>query len=535
MILKTYSTSLILFLITCFFLASCKTTAQTKTTYNLVTDFGAVGDDKTNNYQAFKKAAEVLSGQRNKTLIIPKGQYYIADYKIMGGSKKNSITDINFIRINGLTILGNNSTVRVNGKFTRTPDYKQVGVPYDYSYSNTVSPFTFAGCKNVTLKDITLNGGADQMEKTGAMAEGISYGIMVLDHAEQVAENFYIMNVSTRLFATDGIYLASKGSNFRLENIFCNRNGRQGLSIVKGKNITVINSRFDSTGFTGKYGHHAPAAGIDIENEGNSEELDAVKILHCSFRHNMGFQLISTAHSGRVNIDSCYFEDMKKGYANGFNGVGIYSRNSEISNSIIYGMMQLETAGETYRGNIPLSIKNNIIYSGVGGLLSTGYQTPMNITGNILVMLPKPAAGEYFPFIRNSNADFSSNVIVMHEDKLTPQSNRITSLIQNIKKTDNNLWLLSGPDNKSLKRSSRSEKEYYIISYDGTKDRGRQYFPDNIKANVTKTPEKLFLNDIFIERLFQNKIFTSYDQYKFDKSLLKEAAVIRDLLIRKMK
>lgn len=517
------------------FFMGCKTVAQTKTVYNLVTDFGAVGDNRTNNYGAFKRAAATLSGSKNKQLLIPKGIYYIADYKIHGGSRQNNITNILFSDVKGLSIQGNGSTIRLNGKFKRSADYKQSGVTYDYAYNNTVCPLAFANSKAVKIENLQLLGGANEMEKTEGVVEGNCYGIMLLDLKGQESEDFTINNVHLKYFATDGLYIAARGKNIKITNSSSHNNGRQGLSIVKGRNVLVSNSQFDSTGFTGKYGSHSPAAGIDVENEGEPEQLDNISIVNCSFRHNQGFQLVSTATSGKVAVDSCYFEDRLKGYGTGFNSVGLYSRNSGISNSIIYGMLQLETAHETYRGSEPIYIRNNIIYSGSGGLLSSDYNTPITITGNIIIMLPKPLANQFFPFVRNTNAEFSSNVIITHEEKFKVQQSRITGLMQGVKKTDNNVWLLAAGVDKKLSRSPKPDPGYYTIAYDGTKTVGRQYYPNNIKNSMARSAEKNFLDDNLIEQIFQKGIFTKYNQYKYDKSLISDAAAIRDLLQRNMR
>ena len=107
-------------------------------------------------------------------------------------------------------------------------------------------------------------------------------------------------------------------------------------------------------------------------------------------------------------------------------------------------MFQVETANETYRGTVPLKIENNIIYSGLSGLLSSDYNTPVNISGNILVMLPNPTANQYFPFIRNSNAQFSNNMIITHPDKMLTHNNQFTGLLQSVKKADDNFWFVYG-------------------------------------------------------------------------------------------
>ena len=529
---KTLS-RLFIFLLPSLFFVSCKTTAQTKSSYNLVTDFGAVGDNRTNNYTAFKKAAQTLSGTKNKKLVIPKGTYYIADYKIVQGAGKNDITDILFTNADGLSIEGSNSTIRVNGKFKRKADYQQKGVPYWYASNNTVTPFAFTNCKNITIRNVSLNGGVLEMERNPVVVEGWCYGIMINDESPaQVSGNFIIENVRASLFATDGIYIRGNGKNFRINNVTCSRNGRQGLSVVKGRDVLVTNALFDSTGLTGKYGSHAPAAGIDIENEGVFLDIDHVTIRNCVLKHNKGFQLVSTAASNRVTIDSCYVEDLQKGYADGFNGLGIYSANSGISNSIIYGMFQLETAGQPYSGTAPIYVKDNIIFSGRNGLLSADYNTPLDITGNVLVMLPGPVKDQYFPYIQNNNANFSSNIVITNEDKFASHPNRVTGLLQYVSKTENNWWLLGQTAAGKIRHSSSLQSGYYAIAYDGAKKRGKDYFPDNSKKYVSKTSQNDFLADDVISSIFQRSIFTQFSQRTFNKQFLADAAEIRKLLSR---
>src|SRR6187549_2975969 len=115
--------------------------SQKTKVYDLVKDFNAKADDKTDNYFAFVKAAEVISKAGGGQLNIPKGRYYIASYKIIDGPKKNTIGDIVFRNCKNLAIIGNNSVIRVNGNFSRNKDYQHPGLPYNYAYNNTVCPF----------------------------------------------------------------------------------------------------------------------------------------------------------------------------------------------------------------------------------------------------------------------------------------------------------------------------------------------------------------------------------------------------------
>ena len=513
-----------------FFLFAGNASAQTFRQYDLVKDFGAVANDKFNNYKAFQKAAAFFSGKKNVVLNIPTGKYYISDYKVSGGIKKNSITDVIFKNISGFTIKGNNSTIRVNGNFKRSADTKIAGLPFDYSYSNTVCPFLFENCSNVLLNNIIVLGGVQQMTRDAGVVEGACYGIMIADNRSmKPSYNIVFENIVVKYFATDGLYINCLGKIVKVNNSKFLNNGRQGISIVGGVDITISNSSMDSTGYTGRYGNHSPSAGIDVENENSFEELDNIKIVKCNLRGNIGFQFVSTANSGKVSLDSCFIVDNGKGYGNGFNGIGLYSKNSSISNCVLFGMMQLETANENYRGDVPLQIKNNIIYSGVCALLSSDYNTPMNITGNILIMLPKPIAGQFFPYIRNGNAVFNKNLIITHLDRLASHKNEYTALMQFVKNAENNFWFTNRSVNANGKTIAANE-DFYGVSYDGTKLIGKQFYPDFKSIRSRQIKEDRLLNSTQTDQLFRKKFLTDFKQTSLNLAYLKEATAVRKLM-----
>lgn len=193
-------------------------------------------------------------------------------------------------------------------------------------------------CKNVLLKDITLNRGVDKMKKEAGVVEGESFGINIADDEPVYkSSKIELRNITTQFFASDGIIIKSNGEDIVLNNCRSYKNARQGLSIVKGKNIKILNSDFDSTGITGAYGWHGPAAGIDIENEFGLGNLSNLLVRNCNLRGNFGFQIVTNLSSDNVTIDSCFIADMTAGYSKTLNGVGMYSLSSRISNSIIFG------------------------------------------------------------------------------------------------------------------------------------------------------------------------------------------------------
>ncbi len=499
--------------------------SQVKKTYDLVKDFGARADDRTDCYAAFLKAAEVISRAGGGTLNIPFGKYYIASYKIHGGDDANKITDIIFMNCKGLIIRGNNSKIRINGNFTRTNGYQSLDRIYKYSYRNTVAPFYFVNCKDVLLSDIILDGGVLQMKKESGVVEGQCYGVRIDDEKEtDVSSRIIIKNVTANHFAADGFLIKSNGDDISILNCKAKNNARQGISIVKGHNIKCYNSEFDSTGSTGAYGWHMPGAGIDVENEFGTGQLKDVVIRNCSMRFNKGFQIVTTLSSENVLIDSCFIADPTNGYSDGLQGVGMYSLNSTISNCIIFGSIQIDIADQIYKGPVLQQFNRNIIYSGFRGIISSDFNRPSNITENILIMLPNSAA-EYFPYIRNANGFYNTNIVVMESGKVRKQPNSILALVQDLKQSRNNFWLIS----KSRVTVAEQKKYYYVPALGGPLEYNIHFLPDNdwLKTRADAACCYNFISQEQEDEILKASLFTAFKQKSLNVTYLAEAEKTR--------
>jgi hypothetical protein len=496
---------LMLFTLTCY--------GQQKVFY-LTKDFGAKGDGKTDCYTAFIKAASKLSNTKNCTLIINKGVYFINQYIGAVGTKSAAI-DVSFKNCNGLTILGNNAKIILNGNFTRTADYQIPNVSFYYSYKQTVIPFNFINCKNLLFKDVELNGGVAQMRKE-SVAEGNSYGVFINDENEQdTSQNITLKNITAHHFATDGFLIKANGTNINMVNCTASNNARQGLSIVKGRNININYCNFDSTGKTGQYGWHAPGAGIDIENEFGQGKLTNVTIKNCNFRGNTGFQIVTTLSSENIKIDSCFFSDKTKGYSGGLNGIGLYSKNSSLKNSIIYGEIQVDLADQIYKEKPTQVFANNIIYSGTRAITSADFGRPVDFFNNYLVMLPNPDCTTYFPYIQNQNCRFNNNVVVFHADRIKKEPNLVNALIQWSIETKNNFFLMHGYS----KTKSYSPDDYYYLALTNSQTIGRFYYPANQKMIATRNDGNNILTDAQLSKILLPGLLNS-KLNAFDKKLL---------------
>ena len=493
--------------------------------YDLVKDFKAVPDDKTDNYLAFVKAAETISNAGGGQLNIPKGRYYIAAYKTADVNKLYKASDIIFRNCTNLTVIGNNSVIRVNGNFTRKTDYQIPGYTHYYAYNNTVCPFKIMNCKNVLLKDLTLYGEVDKMKKLPGVAEGESYGVFISDdEPTQISNKIVLQNITAHHFAADGFLIKSNGDDILLNKCNSYKNARQGLSIVKGRNIKVFNSSFDSTGKTGAYGWHAPGAGIDVENEFGAGMLNNVLIRNCNLRGNNGFQIVTTLSSNKVIIDSCFISDLTAGYSDALNGVGMYSLNSTLSNSILFAGIQVDIADQIYKGPSVQEINKNIIYSGNRGIVSADFGRPVNVTDNIFVMLPKPQLDTYFPYIQNYNCVFNRNIVVVQAARIKHEPNQVTALVQSAKEAIEDFWLVNGYDVPLEKQRAN----YFLPATNGTKivrDHFFGYSDVVSRYNFSKTH---FITNTQVRAILDTELFTAYRQTSFNRKYLLQAGTVQN-------
>ena len=498
--------------------------SQKLKTYDLVKDFKAVPDDKTDNYLAFVKAAETISKAGGGRLNIPKGNYYIAAYKTALPNKLYKAGDIIFRNCNNLTIIGNNAVIRVNGKFIRNADYQIPAVPFFYAYNNTVCPFKIINCKNVLLKDITVYGEVDKMKKQGSPAEGECYGIYIADdEPAEVSSKIVLQNITAHHFAADGFLIKSNGDDILIDKCYSYKNARQGLSIVKGKNIKVLNSSFDSTGVTGAYGWHAPGAGIDVENEFGAGKLNNVLIRNCNLRGNRGFQIVTTLPSDNVVIDSCFISDFTDGYSDALNGVGMYSINSSLTNCILFAGIQVDLSDQIYTGPAIQLISKNIIYSGNRGLVSADFARPVRILDNIFIMLPKPVMGEYFPYIQNHNCVYDRNIVVVHADRLKDHPNTVISLVQSTIQANEDFWLVNGYTIPLEKRKT----VYFMPATNGSQIVKDHFFAQSDLVSQYNFRKTHFLTNKQVNAILSKDLFTAYKQNYFNIKYLLQANEVR--------
>lgn len=284
-----------------------------------IKNFGAKGDGKTNDQQAFEAAANFFNVRGgNGTLTISKGIYIVGKQTFTGGQPNKSAYEgedvLRFINIKNLKIIGSANTIlRFKdslhfGSFspgTGLPYQHKSGVFRDNHYAAFVgSCIHFYKCTKVSVSNLKMDGNNKGLILGGTWADvGIQlvhYGIFI-----ENSNNVTINNMNVHHFGLDGICVANEArlqkDSINILNSTFEYNSRQGLSWVGGNNLISKNCKFNNTGQAAF--SSPPSAGVDIE-----AEVGPVRngyFLNCEFINNKGVGMVADAG----NDSACTFKN----------------------------------------------------------------------------------------------------------------------------------------------------------------------------------------------------------------------------------
>lgn len=150
---------------------------------------------------------------------------------------------------------------------------------------------------NIEIKNVTIIG--DSTEHLGNIGE-FGFGISVIGGENVTIDNCYIANMWGDGLFFDSIYDTNtwekllKNTSCTVNNVICDDNRRQGLSILSAYDTIIKNSSFINTG---KSTYTAPGAGINIEPEDSRVHLcKNIIIDSCTFYNNKNKYDISMGH-----------------------------------------------------------------------------------------------------------------------------------------------------------------------------------------------------------------------------------------------
>ncbi len=295
-------------------------------------DYGAKGNGRTDDTSAIQKAINFVAKSGGGTVYIPEGDYLIDTTARLR--------------------MRSNVTVKMED------DTVLEAIPSD---KGTHYVFFIRDVENVNITGGTIIG--DRYDHIGTKGEwGMGIGILG-------SKNTTIENVKIKGFWGDGIYIgASKGKseNVTIYNVVSDNNRRQGLTIVDGDGIEIINSVFKNTNGT------RPAAGIDIEPN-NDELVTNVDILSSKFLHNESYGIVISERASGVNNEiNNILVDGNEVIGNGsdirLNGV----TDSQFTNNLIDGVGTALSADGRVLASIVLNNKTSGIEVIGNTVITTG-------------------------------------------------------------------------------------------------------------------------------------------------------------------
>jgi hypothetical protein len=281
--------------------------------------FGAKGDGRTNDTDAFAAMSAHVNGQGGGTIVL-RPVTYIVGRQVPAKDPKEWLGAADIIHLKNCSraveIVGNGAVLRCApglhyGRFDRAsgrplPDSVQLdltgrAVPYwgmihihDCSASVTISNLELDG----NLQSMLIGGRND---RTGWEAGGAGIRLQKNRNYERLSR------IHAHHHPQDGLILTPApdrtGSSI-VSDVVSEYNGRQGCSVVGGRNFVFQRCKFQHTGKAGL--RHAPGAGVDIESE--QSPIRNVAFTDCDFSDNSGFGVVAdSGDSADASFSGCKF------------------------------------------------------------------------------------------------------------------------------------------------------------------------------------------------------------------------------------
>ena len=279
--------------------------------------FGAKGDGKTNDTDAFLKAAAFFNDRGgNGTLTIPKGIYIVGKQKMSNGDENKyayaGVDILAFKNCSNLVLKGEKgSELKYAGELKLGSFDPLSGKNFNDNdlvrplnkYAGVIgSCITLTNCINVTITTLSLNGN-NKFIRFGGRYGDLGIQLMHVGIYVKDSRSVLIDKVTASYFGLDGIMVSNKPSaipdDIHLVNVTCAYNCRQGLSWVGGNYLIARNCKFNHSGKIGYLS--APGAGVDIEAE--IGPISGGLFDDCEFIDNSGCGLVT----GGGKASNCHF------------------------------------------------------------------------------------------------------------------------------------------------------------------------------------------------------------------------------------
>jgi hypothetical protein len=286
-------------------------------------DFGARGDGRTNDTEAFGAMSAHIQRLGGGTIVLRRTTYMVGrQTRTTTPGQGYAFYPSPIIELTGLTaplrIRGNGARLKcppglLYGTFDpRTGEVVRRPMP-NLSQNELASPYhamisVTRSSSSIEIDDIELDGSFAQLVIGGPYGDVghqiPSVGLVLRD----IAGTERVRNLNTHHHPQDGIVIdgtPGRRARSRFENVQCSYNARQGLSIVGGRGYDFVNCKFNHTGRAGLY--TPPGAGVDIEAEGGKTNRDFT-FTDCEFIDNSGCGMVAdSGDSEQARFTRCTF------------------------------------------------------------------------------------------------------------------------------------------------------------------------------------------------------------------------------------
>jgi hypothetical protein len=289
--------------------------------------FGARGDGATNDSAAFAALAAAITRRGGGTIQLRRTVYIVGaqrpDPLGRSGYGYAPAGLLNFTALPGpLTIAGNGAVLRCQSGLRYGTFDLATGAPTRHAmpYLKTgerATPYQYMilvqHCAGpVSISDLELDGNLPKLAIGGGYGDTgyqiAACGIFLSNNrGDEILRRIHSHHHPQDGMMIDGDddpALAARVIR-RAEDVRCEYNGRQGCSVVGGRNWTFSRCQFNHTGRAGL--QSAPGAGLDIEAEGGKKNRN-LSFEDCEFSNNTGCGLVAdSGDSEGARFTRCRF------------------------------------------------------------------------------------------------------------------------------------------------------------------------------------------------------------------------------------
>ena len=299
--------------------------------------YGATGDGVSDDTAAIQRAIDAVSAAGGGIVDIPAGNYMINTLYQTGNSYEKA----------GL-VLKSNIIVRIASGATL------YAIP---NGEKSYQMFSITHVDNVHIIGGRLIG--DRDNHIGNLGQ-TGYGVRITDATNVVIEDLYAGK-----FWGDGVFLGENSKNITIYKVICDHNRRQGMSIVGGQNVKILESEFKRSDGT------PPKSGIDIEPEGDYPIAKDIEIRGCLFEGNTTGFVVSNQYANSVAANITFADNTVRDNIYGVNLVGLKGglvtgnkvyNDQTITEIDIHWGIRLRNNGRYSTSNVKVS--GNTVYGG---------------------------------------------------------------------------------------------------------------------------------------------------------------------------